>query len=467
MSAARRFRIAAIPADGVGREVVAAGREVLDALAAGSGGAFAFDWQEFGWGCDYYARTGRMMAADGLAVLREFDAIYFGAVGWPGVPDHISLWGLRLAICQNFDQWANVRPVRFLPGVRSPLRKADDTELDWVVVRENSEGEYAGLGGRNLSARGPGSEVAVQSALFTEAGCERIMRFAFNLARTRTRQKVSSVTKSNAQQYGMVLWDDVFKRVAVDYPDVETESVLVDAMSAKFVLRPEDLSVVVASNLHADILSDLGSALAGSLGLAASANLNPERRFPSMFEPVHGSAPDIAGQGLANPIGAVGSAAMMLDHLGLPEQAARLHTAIEATTAAGVLTRDLGGAASTADVTKALIDALSPWVGARWIASPDHRRNRTCHRKRNHLRSRIIRRPLNDRRPRRRHRCGAAERDPRPESSGRWPAGPRPLPARSRRCGPSGPRSARSRWGPRKKSRSIAPGRRTSFPARH
>jgi tartrate dehydrogenase/decarboxylase/D-malate dehydrogenase len=360
MSATRRFRIAAIPADGVGLEVVAAGREVLDALAASSGGAFAFDWQEFGWGCEYYARTGRMMAEDGLAVLKDFDAVYFGAVGWPGVPDHISLWGLRLAICQNFDQWANVRPVRFLPGVRSPLRKADDAELDWVVVRENSEGEYAGLGGRNLSARGPGSEVAVQSALFTEVGCERIMRFAFDLARTRTRRKVSSVTKSNAQQYGMVLWDDVFRRVARDYPDVETESVLVDAMSAKFVLRPEDLSVVVASNLHADILSDLGSALAGSLGLAASANLNPERRYPSMFEPVHGSAPDIAGQGLANPIGAVGSAALMLDHLGLPGQATRLHAAIEAITAAGILTRDLGGTASTADVTKALIDALNP-----------------------------------------------------------------------------------------------------------
>jgi tartrate dehydrogenase/decarboxylase/D-malate dehydrogenase len=358
MSATQRFRIAAIPADGVGREVVAAGREVLDALAAGSGGAFAFDWQEFGWGCEYYARTGRMMAEDGLTVLREFDAIYFGAVGWPGVPDHISLWGLRLAICQNFDLWANVRPVRFLPGVRSPLRKADDTELDWVVVRENSEGEYAGLGGRNLSGRGPGAEIAVQSALFTEVGCERIMRFAFDLARTRIRPKVSSVTKSNAQQYGMVLWDEVFGRVARDYPDVETESVLVDAMSAKFVLRPEDLSVVVASNLHADILSDLGSALAGSLGLAASANLNPEGRFPSMFEPVHGSAPDIAGQGLANPIGAVGSAALMLGHLGLPGPAARLHAAIEATTAAGILTRDLGGTASTADVTKALIDAL-------------------------------------------------------------------------------------------------------------
>jgi tartrate dehydrogenase/decarboxylase/D-malate dehydrogenase len=358
VSASRILRIAVIPGDGVGQEVVAAGRAVLDALAAGSAEAFAFDWQEFGWGCAYYARTGRMMAEDGLAVLKEFDAIYFGAVGWPGVPDHVSLWGLRLAICQSLDQWANVRPVHFLPGVRSPLRKADDTELGWVVVRENSEGEYAGAGGRNFAGRGAGGEVAVQTALFTEVGCERIMRFAFDLARTRARRKVSSVTKSNAQQYGMVLWDDTHRRVALDYPDVETESVLVDAMAAKFVLHPEDLSVVVASNLHADILSDLGSALAGSLGLAASANLNPERRFPSMFEPVHGSAPDIAGQGLANPIGAVGSAALMLEHLGLPGQAARLHAAIEAVTAAGVLTRDLGGTATTQDVTKALIDAL-------------------------------------------------------------------------------------------------------------
>ncbi|MEV3912927.1 isocitrate/isopropylmalate family dehydrogenase [Streptomyces canus] len=305
-----------------------------------------------------YERTGKMIDDDGLERLKDFDAIYFGAVGWPTVPDHVSLWGLRLKICQNFDQWANVRPVHFLPGVQSPLRKADDTELDWVVVRENSEGEYAGLGGRNLSARGHGGEVAVQSALFTEVGCERIMRFAFDLARTRAHKKVSSVTKSNAQQYGMVLWDDVFKRVAADHPDVETERVLADAMSAKFVLRPEDLSVVVASNLNADILSDLGSALAGSLGLAASANLNPERRFPSMFEPVHGSAPDIAGQGLANPIGAVGSAALMLEHLGLPDQAARLHKAIEATTGAGILTRDVGGTATTEDVVKALIDAL-------------------------------------------------------------------------------------------------------------
>ena len=353
------FTIASIPADGVGKEVVAAGRRVLDALAEQSGGKFSFDWTEFPWGSEYYDQHGVMMDPDGLEELKGFDAILFGAVGWENVPDHVSLWGLRLNITQNFDQWANIRPVRFLPGVQSPLRKAEDTELDWVVVRENSEGEYAGLGGRNLSGRGPGNEVAIQSSLFTEKGCERIIRFAFDLARTRKVKKVSSVTKSNAQQYGMVLWDEVFARVAADYPDVATESVLVDAMSAKFVLRPEELSVVVASNLNADILSDLGSALAGSLGLAASANLNPERRFPSMFEPVHGSAPDIAGKGISNPIGAIASAALMLDHFGLHAEARRVEAAIEATTAAGHLTRDIGGTAGTAEITEAIVEALA------------------------------------------------------------------------------------------------------------
>jgi tartrate dehydrogenase/decarboxylase/D-malate dehydrogenase len=359
MCAIRKFSIASIPADGIGREVVSAGRRVLDALAENSNGMFAFEWTEFPWGCGYYEKTGQMMDPKGLETLRDFDAIYFGAVGWENVPDHVSLWGLRLNITQNFDQWANIRPVKFLPGVQSPLRKADTTELDWIVVRENSEGEYAGLGGRNLSGRGPGNEVALQTALFTEKGCERIMRFAFDLARTRTVKKVSSVTKSNAQQYGMVLWDETFQRVALDYPDVQTESVLVDAMSAKFVLHPEDLSVVVASNLNADILSDLGSALAGSLGLAASANLNPERRFPSMFEPVHGTAPDIAGKGISNPIGAIASAALMLDHFGLHEEARQVEAAIEKTTGAGYLTRDLGGTANTQDVTEAIITALT------------------------------------------------------------------------------------------------------------
>jgi tartrate dehydrogenase/decarboxylase / D-malate dehydrogenase len=354
MARQRTFRIAAVPGDGVGGEVIAAGRAVLDAAAPG-----ALEWEEFDWGCEYYQRTGRMMAADGLARLREFDAIYFGAVGWPSVPDHVSLWGLRLAICQGFDQWANVRPVRFLPGVTSPLRKADETPLDWVVIRENSEGEYVGFGGRNLSGRGQGGEVAVQSALFTETGCERIMRFAFDLARTRSRRKVTSVTKSNAQQYGMVLWDEVFARVARDYPDVESDSCLVDAMAARFVLRPEDLSVVVASNLFADILSDLGSALAGSLGVAASANLDPERRAPSMFEPVHGSAPDIAGQGIANPLGAIASGAMMLSHLGLDAEAERVDKAVSMVTADGILPRDLGGTAGTAEVTEAVISRLA------------------------------------------------------------------------------------------------------------
>src|SRR3981081_168248 len=305
------FRIAVIPGDGIGLEVTTQGLRVLDAVSPGT-----FEYQHFPWGCQFYTETGRMMDADGLDQLRDVAAIYFGAVGWPGVPDHVSLWGLRLAICQGFDQYANIRPIRLLPGLPSPLKNATADTMDWVVVRENTEGEYAGIGGRNLAAGGPGKGVAIQAGLFTEEGCERIMRFAFDLALARRRHKVTSVTKSNAQQYGMTLWDEVFSSVAADYPAVETEHWLVDAMAARFVLRPETLEVVVASNLFADILSDLGSALAGSLGIAASANLDPERRYPSMFEPVHGSAPDIAGQGIANPIGAIWSAALMLDALG-------------------------------------------------------------------------------------------------------------------------------------------------------
>lgn len=355
----RSYRIAVIPGDGIGQEVVPEGIRVLDHLAAASQGAFGFEYESFPWGCQYYLETGRMMDPNGLQRLRPFDAIYFGAVGWPGVPDHVSLWGLRLAICQGFDQYANIRPVRLLPGVPSPLRNATAETMDWVVVRENTEGEYAGIGGRNLASRGPGKSVAIQAGLFTEEGCERIMRFAFDLALARKRRKVTSVTKSNAQQYGMTLWDEVFARVALDYPGVETEHWLVDAMAARFVLKPESLEVVVASNLFADILSDLGSALAGSLGIAASANLNPEGRFPSMFEPVHGSAPDIAGQGIANPIGAIWSAALMLDHLGLRVESTRLMHALEATTSAGVLTPDLGGGATTQRVTDAILRNLS------------------------------------------------------------------------------------------------------------
>lgn len=356
--AERVYEIAVIPGDGIGSEVIPEGLRVLERLAEQSDGGFRFAFESFPWGSRYYLDTGRMMDEDGLDRLRHFDAIYFGAVGWPGVPDHISLWGLRLAICQGFDQYACVRPVRLLPGVPSPLRNASPETVDWVVVRENSEGEYAGIGGRNLASRGTDREIAIQTALFSAQGCERIIRYAFALARTRKRRKVTSVTKSNAQQYGMVLWDETFDRVRADYPDVETEQWLVDAMAARFVLRPETLEVVVGSNLFGDILSDLGSAIGGSLGIAASANLDPERRHPSMFEPVHGSAPDIAGKGIANPIAAIWTAALMLDHLGLSAEAKRVMTAIEATTAAGTLTPDLGGTATTREVGEAVLARL-------------------------------------------------------------------------------------------------------------
>ena len=359
MSERKNYRIAVIPGDGIGKEVIDAGLRVLDYLAKESNSAFTFENDFFPWGCEYYLENGKMMDEDGVERLRDYDAIYFGAVGFPGVPDHVSLWGLRLAICQGLDQWANIRPVEFLPGVPRRLNHPDVDNLNWILVRENSEGEYSGVGGRNFAGREGSNEVAVQSALFTEKGCERIIRFAFDLARTRKRKKVTSVTKSNAQQYGMVLWDEVFARVSKEYPDVETDQWLVDAMAAQFVLHPEDLEVVVASNLFADILSDLGSALAGSLGIAASANLNPEKRTPSMFESVHGSAPDIAGKGIANPIGTIGSAALMLDHLGLSEEATRINQAIEATTRQGILTKDLGGTHNTAEITDSIIKNLS------------------------------------------------------------------------------------------------------------
>lgn len=358
MTLSQNFKLAIIPGDGIGTEVIEAGMKVLNFLTEESNGKFQFEADYFPWGCEYYLEHGKMMDEDGVEKMKEYDAIYFGAVGFPGVPDHISLWGLRLAICQGLDQWANIRPVEFLPGVPRRLNHPDVDNLNWILVRENSEGEYSGIGGRNFSGRGSKNEVAVQSALFTELGCERIIRFAFDLARTRKRKKVTSVTKSNAQQYGMVLWDEVFARVSKEYPDVETDQWLVDAMAAQFVLHPEELEVVVASNLFADILSDLGSALAGSLGIAASANLNPERKSPSMFESVHGSAPDIAGKGIANPIGAIGSAALMLDHLGLKEESSRLHKAIEETTRQGILTRDIGGEYNTLEVTEAIIKNL-------------------------------------------------------------------------------------------------------------
>jgi tartrate dehydrogenase/decarboxylase/D-malate dehydrogenase len=353
----REYRIAAIPGDGIGAEVVAAGIKVL-ALCAARDGGFALRFDQFDWGSEHYKRHGAMMPAGGLELIRRHDAIYFGAVGAPDVPDHVTLWGLRLAICQGFDQYANVRPTRVLPGITSPLRHVNGGEIDWVIVRENSEGEYAGVGGR--VHRGLPEEVATEVAVFTRTGVTRIMRFAFALARSRPRQRLTVVTKSNAQRHGMVMWDEIAAEVAAEYPDVACDKMLVDAMTMRMVLRPDTLDTIVATNLHADILSDLAAALAGSLGLAPTANLNPERTFPSMFEPIHGSAFDIAGKGIANPIGSFWSGAMMLEHLGEHAAAARLLRAVERATAdVSFHTPDLGGVATTGQVTQAVCATLA------------------------------------------------------------------------------------------------------------
>jgi tartrate dehydrogenase/decarboxylase/D-malate dehydrogenase len=351
----KTYRIAAIPGDGIGTEVIAAGIEVLQSLAKRDGG-FRLDFTHFDWGSDYFRRHGVMMPADGLAQLKPFDAIYFGAVGSKEVPDHVSLWGLRLNICQNFDQYANVRPARVLPGIDPPLKLKSPADLDWVIVRENSEGEYSGHGGR--AHRGLPEEVATEVAIFTRTGVERIQRFAFELARTRPRKLLTLITKSNAQRHGMVMWDEIFASIAGDYPDVKTDKMLVDAATMRMVLRPASLDVMVATNLHADILSDLAAALSGSLGIAPTANLNPERKFPSMFEPIHGSALDIAGKGIANPVGTFWTAVQMLEHLGERRAAARLMGAIEHATQARVFTPDLGGNAGTAQVTRAVCEAV-------------------------------------------------------------------------------------------------------------
>ena len=352
----REYRIAAIPGDGIGGEVIPAGLEVLSALAARDGG-FRLAVEEFPWGSAYYRRHGAMMAADGLARLKGFDAIYFGAVGAADIPDHVTLWGLRLPICQGFDQYANVRPARILPGIASPLSKANAATLDWVIVRENSEGEYAGSGGR--VHRGLPEEVATETSVFTRNGVERIIRFAFALAETRPRKRLTVVTKSNAQRHGMVMWDEIAAEVAEGFPAVAMDKELVDAMTTRMVLKPATIDVVVATNLHADILSDLAAALAGSLGIAPTANLNPERRFPSMFEPIHGAAFDITGKGIANPIAAFWTAVLMLEHLGECQAAARLLAAIERVTAERQFhTPDLGGSATTQEVTAALCDAI-------------------------------------------------------------------------------------------------------------
>ena len=349
---AKTYRIAAIPGDGIGGEVVSAGRGVLDRAAAASG--FGLAWQEFPWGADYHAAHGAMMPADALATLRGFDAIYLGAVGDPRLPDHVTLNGLLLPIRRGFDQYACVRPAVLYPGTRSPLAGRQPGDIDFVVVRENTEGEYAHAGG--VVHGGGAHEVAVQTAVFTRRGTERVIRFAFDLARARAgKRRLTSVTKSNAQGYSMVFWDRVFADVAAEYPDVATESRLVDAACMDLVRRPESFDVIVASNLFGDILTDLSATITGSLGLAPSANLNPARTAPSMFEPVHGSAPDIAGRNLANPMAAILAGAMMLDFLGEAAAGARIGSAVRDVLAAGrTLTRDLGGTATTTDVAGAV-----------------------------------------------------------------------------------------------------------------
>ena len=342
-------KIAVIPGDGIGEEVIDAGKTVLQQLAEKSG-EVRFEFTDFDWSSQRYLDKGQYIPDGGLEELKRFDAIYFGAVGSQKVPDHVSLWDLRLAICQGFDQYANVRPARVLPGVTSRLNGAD--AIDWAIVRENSEGEYSGNGGR--VHQGLPDEVGTEVSVFTRKGVERIHRFAFELAASRPRKKLLLVTKSNAQRHGMVLWDEIFFEVAKDFPEVETQRELVDAVTTRMVLKPDTIDTVVATNLHADILSDLAAALSGSLGIAPTANLNPSRAFPSMFEPIHGSAFDIAGQGIANPIGAFWTAAMMLEHLGEQTAANRLMQAVEGVTASGLHARDLGGEATTAQITDAV-----------------------------------------------------------------------------------------------------------------
>ena len=349
------YRIAAIPADGIGPEVIAAGLQALEALERREG-TFKLDVTTFDWGSDYYRKHGAMMPADGAQTLKSYDAIFFGAVGAPDVPDHITLWGLRLPICQGFDQYANVRPTKVLPGIASPLAGVGPGDLDWVIVRENSEGEYSGIGGR--AHRGHPEEVGTEVAIFTRTGVTRIMRYAFQLARSRPRKLLTVVTKSNAQRHGMVMWDEIAAEVAQEFPDVAWDKMLVDAMTARMTLKPQSLDTIVATNLHADILSDLAGALAGSLGVAPTANIDPQRRYPSMFEPIHGSAFDITGKGIANPVATFWTAAQMLEHLGEPAAAARLMRAVEDVTGAGVKTPDVGGTANTREVTDAVCEAI-------------------------------------------------------------------------------------------------------------
>jgi tartrate dehydrogenase/decarboxylase/D-malate dehydrogenase len=352
----KTYKIACIPGDGIGKEVVPAGEAVLRALAA-KWGTFAFEFESFGWGGDWYRAHGEMMPANGNDLIKDKDAILFGSAGDPHIPDHITLWGLRLKICQGFDQYANVRPTRILPGIDAPLKRCAPADLDWVIVRENSEGEYAGVGGR--VHQGHAIEVATDMSMMTRVGVERVIRYAFELARSRPRRQLTVVTKSNAQRHGMVMWDEIAVQISKEFPDVKWDKELVDAMTARMVNKPWTIDTVVATNLHGDILTDLAAALAGSLGIAPTGNIDPSRRFPSMFEPIHGSAFDIMGKGLANPIGTFWSCVMMLEHLGENEAANKLMAVIESVTADSSLhTGDLGGKATMDMVTQAVIAKL-------------------------------------------------------------------------------------------------------------
>ena len=348
------YNIALIPGDGIGKEVVPEAVKILDVLSLQQG--FEMSYTEFPYSCEYYLNTGSMMPADGIERLRAFDAIFLGAVGDLQVPDHVSLWGLLIPIRRQMEQYVNIRPVKLLPGILSPLANRDAADIDFVVVRENNEGEYSQIGGRVYE--GTDLEMVVQETVFTRKGVDRIMRFAFELAQKRPRRHLTSATKSNGIIHTMPFWDERFKAVSRQYPDVKTAQFHIDILTAHFVQHPDWFDVVVGSNLFGDILSDLGPALAGSIGIAASANLNPEKEFPSMFEPVHGSAPDIAGKGIANPIGTFWSAQMMLEFLGEVEAAQSLMQAIEAVTAEHIFTPDLGGNATTQEFTEAVLTAM-------------------------------------------------------------------------------------------------------------
>jgi tartrate dehydrogenase/decarboxylase/D-malate dehydrogenase len=353
--ATNAYRISVIPGDGIGKEVVPEGIRVLDTVAAKYG--LSFSYSHLVWSCEQYKATGRIMPADGIDQLRESNAIFLGAVGFPGVPDHVSLWGMLIPIRRAFRQFANVRPVRLLAGIDCPLKNRAPGEIDMVIVRENTEGEYSEIGGRLY--RGQPEEVVVQEAIFTRVGVDRVMRHAFDIAKSRARRKVTSATKSNGIIHTMPFWDERFAEIRKEYPGVETDQFHIDILCAHFVQHPDWFDVVVASNLFGDILTDLGPAVVGGIGIAPSGNLNPSGEFPSMFEPVHGSAPDIAGKGIANPIGQIWSASMMLEHLGHKDAAQAVMRAIEEVLAnGGPRTRDLGGKATTVDVGKAIAAAI-------------------------------------------------------------------------------------------------------------